>query len=75
MTQWREFNTKTEWANKTQNVKPDRCGLMFLHQEALTSLHNGGIRAHEGHRVLLDLIAEEQRSPINAQTHVEKHMT
>ena len=53
---------------------PDRCGLMFLHQEALTSLHNGGIRAHEGHRVLLDLIAEEQHSPVNVQTHAKKHM-
>lgn len=44
-------------------VKTDRCGLMFLHHEALGSLHHGGIGAHEGQRVLLDLVTEEQCSP------------
>lgn len=46
---------------------------MFLQQEALSSLHNGGIRAQEGHRVLLDLITEEQVSPANS--HKEIHST
>lgn len=36
---------------------------MLLHQVALSSLHNGWVRAHEGHRILLDLITEEQRTP------------
>lgn len=38
---------------------------MLLHQVALSPFHYGGVRAHEGHRVLLDLIAEEQRTPLN----------
>lgn len=37
---------------------------MLLHQVALSSFHNGWVRAHEGHRVLLDLITEEQCTPI-----------
>ena len=52
-----------------EKKKTDRCGLMFLCQEALSSLHNRGIRPHEGHCILLDLITEEQCSPANAHTH------
>lgn len=37
---------------------------MLLHQVALSSFHNRWVRAHEGHRVLLDLITEEQCTPI-----------
>ena len=37
---------------------------MLLHQVALSSFHNGWVRAHEGHRILLDLVTEEQCAPI-----------
>ena len=53
----------------------DWCGLIFLNQEALSSLHNRGIGAHEGHRVLLDLITEEERSSANTHTSTEKTET
>lgn len=45
---------------------------MLLHQVALSSFHNGRVRAHEGHRILLDLITEEQCTPI-CKTHM--HLT
>jgi len=44
---------------------------MLLHQKALSSLDNGRIGAHERHRVLLDLVTEEQGSPTNR--HKEVH--
>lgn len=41
----------------------DWCGLLLLNQVALSSFHNRGVRTHEGHSVLLDLITEEQGTP------------
>lgn len=49
----------------------DRCGLVLLCQEALSSPYDRGVRAHEGHCVLLDLITEEQHSPVKAYKHKE----
>lgn len=39
---------------------------MLLKQVALSSFHNRWIRTHEGDRVLLDVVTEEQCTPVNA---------
>lgn len=48
---------------RAERIKADRFSVMFLHHKALSSLHNGGVGAHEGHRILLDLVAKEHISP------------
>lgn len=51
-------------------VETDRRSLVLLRQVALSSFHNGWVRADEGHRILLDLITEEQGTPAcNAHMH------
>lgn len=60
-------------------INTNRSVLIFLHQEPLCSLDDWRIRTHEGHRVLLDLITVEQRTPtkdtirfsFNSTTHLK----
>lgn len=65
----RKRKVKTREARKREERGTNRCVLMFLYQEALGSLHHGGVGSHEGHRILLDLITVEQSAPTNNQQH------